>query len=118
MSPRGLAWLIFITGCMQHPDVEIHNGETVTLSDVNGDVGCDGGTAYLPPNTTINGWLDATNCVLKIMGTINGSLTAHGGIVHVIDVPTVNGELDVTGAVEVIASNSDFNGSAEVDHTA
>src|SRR5262245_13851885 len=99
---RALASLTFITACGTDTHaLDIGKGETVTLPSVNGDVGCNGGTAYLPPSNSINGSLDATDCVLKIMGTINGPLTAKGGVVHVIDAVSVNGDLEVTQAAEV-----------------
>ncbi len=110
---------LLVTACgIDSHEVDVQPGESIKLDDVNGDVGCEGGTLYLPATTVINGSLDATNCVLKVMGLVNGSITASGGVVHVIDALSVNCSLDVSDAAEVIVSDSDFNGGAEIENTA
>jgi hypothetical protein len=98
------------------PELEVKPGEHVTLENgVNGDVGCDRGSIYLPASESINGDLDSSYCVLKVAGTVNGSITAHGGIIHVLDVLSINGELAVRGAHEVFVTGSDFNGGLDVE---
>lgn len=111
---RWMMCVLLAGGCTRTA-LELHAGDDRTLGDVNGSVSCDRATLYLPANALINGDLDATYCVLKIVGTVNGAITAHGGIVHVIGADTINGELSVDGAHEVIASNSSFNGGLDVE---
>ena len=100
------------------PAADIQSGQTLT-SGANGDVTCDGGTIVLAdPGVSINGDLDATDCVLKISGIVNGHIHATGGIVHVLDAVSVNGELVVHGAIDAEIESSNFNGGGDIEDTA
>lgn len=114
---RALAWCVLLGGCgLGQPAFQVKPGDNVRLDQgVNGDVGCDTGTLYLPSSSLINGALDGTDCIFKIEGTVNGPITAHGGVVHVLDVPTVNGPLAVSNALEVYVVGTGFNGELDVE---
>ena len=120
MQARGLLLYCvaaFGLGC-QSAELVVSPGEVVTVESgdsINGSIDCEEGMLSVLPGATVNGDIEARDCVLKIGTANNGDIIAVGGsLVSIQDTTTINGDLDLEGVAKVVVVDSGFNGGLDI----